>query len=139
VIEAVVLAAAATATFPATWWLLGRLDNSGAWIIDPDYAVQPPQFERGLTHLVGAGSVAVVMLVITAAVVMTMQGRWRLCVAGVLLPWLAGFAYAGMAGHVMTTPVIGANIGAGLVLMGAVPVGIGLVSLMAVSLKACWR
>ena len=37
----------------------------------------------------------------------------------------------------MTTPVIGANIGAGLVSMGAVPVGIGLATLVTVSLKAC--
>ena len=64
----------------------------GVWITNPDYAIQPPQIDSGVAHLVGAVSMAVAMLAIAAVVVMTMQGRWRRCVAEAFLPWLAGFA-----------------------------------------------
>ncbi|NND02278.1 MAG: hypothetical protein HKN91_05775 [Acidimicrobiia bacterium] len=134
-----IVVAGAVAALPATWWVLGRLDKSGAWITDPDYAVNPPQIDRTLAHAIGAGSL-VAFLIGTAVLVGTIRsGRWRRCVAGVFAPAVAGFAYVGMAAHVMTAPVIGANIGAGLIVMAGLPVCVLLLGVGTAAGRACRR
>lgn len=138
-LEAVGLAAGAATAFPATWWMLGRIDQSGAWITDPDYAVQPPQIDRGLAHVIGAGSTALAAAALAVVVVFLARGRWASCVAGIVLPLMAGFAYAGAVGHVATAPGIGANIGFGLMVFAALPIGVLLLVVMAFSLRAWSR
>ncbi len=120
---------------PACWWVLGRLDGSGAGIVDPDYAVQPPEIDATLAHLIGAGSTTIAVVTLAALLASVLRRRWRPCVAGIFLPMAAGFGYAGMAAHVATAPVVGANIGAGLMLLGAVPLGIVLVVVAGISTR----
>ncbi|MEZ5229342.1 MAG: hypothetical protein R2710_22590 [Acidimicrobiales bacterium] len=92
-----------------------------------------------VAHVIGAGSTLLAVLTIFVVAGSIASGRWCRCVAGVFGPLGAGFAYAGMAGHVLTAPVIGANIGAGLVMLGAVPAAGTLISIISISWRACMR
>lgn len=112
----------ALAAFPAVWWVLGRLDHSGDWIVDPDYAIQPPQVDRTLTHLIGV--LAVVAVVASGALL-----SWNLASGHIanlrtrpVISLALASAYMGLTAHVATAPDIGANIGFGLLVLGAVPI-----------------
>lgn len=133
--ELVALAVGSAMALPACWWVLGRLDDSGAGIVDPDYAVQPPEIDAMLAHLIGAGSTTIAVVTLAAMVASVLRGRWRPCIAGVFLPMATGFGYAGMAAHVATAPVVGANIGAGLMLLGVAPLGIVLLVVVGISTR----
>ncbi len=138
-LEWVALTAGSIAALPATWWLLGRLDDAGESIVNPDYAVRPPQIDRTLAHAIGGAAVGIAVVALALLFVAVVRGRWHGCVAGLVIPLTAGAAYAGLMGHVMTAPVIGANIGAGFVAAGAVPVWFVVVGVMESSWKDCRR
>lgn len=110
--------AAAVVSLPAaaltTAWLAGDLSYRGPET-DLDYAVQP--LPVGDATLAAAGVFGVVVLLAAVAVVVLRAGRaWPvlacLAAAGVLI----GGGY-----RVLTAGVVGANIGAGLVLLFGLP------------------
>ncbi len=112
------------ATFPATWWVLGRFDHSSDWIVDPDYAVPPPQIPRSLAHAIGIVSVLLAIMGFGTLVNLVRTNRWPSHLVGINWPGFAAAAYVGMAAHVITAPGIGANIGAGLVVLATGPVAV---------------
>ncbi len=135
----VTVVVAAVAAFPATWWTLGRVDHSGDWIVDPDYAIRPPIIDRTLAHAIGAGSAVLVCVGVGVLVSMVVMRRWPPCALAAAAIAIAPAGYGGMAGHMLTAPVIGANIGAGLVALGAGPLGLVLLVATVFTRRACRR
>lgn len=111
---------------PATWWLGGG--NRGA--ADPgwDYFWQPPAIAPAAGHALGVFALVSVM----AAAILVGAGIRRATVRRTLVPVLIPLAsiaaYVGFSYSVATAPVIGANIGAGMLFMFAIPVLLGMIA-----------
>ncbi len=119
------VAALSVVSTVAAWWLMGADTSVPADVAD--YAVQPPQFDPALETAAGVVALALVAgaLALTgwATATRRVSRRWWLVVPAVVL---AGSA-VGFGFRVMTAPVIGANIGAGLVVMFLLPAAAALV------------
>jgi len=114
------------ATPVSTWWLVGDLSTE---IVDPDYFIRPVQIGGTAEHVVGVGAVVLVAGSVVALVVAGWRGRldqgwWSVLVELVLAGGLCGAGW-----RVLTAGVIGANIGAGLVMMVGAPIVAALVSM----------
>ena len=109
--------AALVLAFPvATWWLVGDLSTTPA-SADPDFAFRPFDVSRGVEHAAGLASalLAAVMLLLLLwfTVKHLVDARWW----SVLVPLMAAGFITGAGWRVMTAGVIGANIGAGFVIL----------------------
>jgi hypothetical protein len=121
-LRAPVVALGVVAVGPLTWWLARALPDEVPADQYADYMWDPP--ELSVAQLLGIGLVSVVA-VLSAGFVMadgirsrTLRREWL----WIVLP-LAGLAgYAGLTYAVATAPVTGANIGAGLLVLGGVVV-----------------
>ncbi|MFC6022024.1 hypothetical protein ACFP2T_38405 [Plantactinospora solaniradicis] len=109
------------ATPVATWWLVGDRSTVPAGAV-PDYAFQPWDVNPGVAHAAGIGSV--VAALVALLVLGRATGRNRLDPRwwGVFVPLLAAGVTVGFGWRVMTAGVIGANIGAGLMILLGGPV-----------------
>jgi hypothetical protein len=112
----VLLAAAALviATPVATWWLVGDQSSAGTGL---DYAVRPIELDPAVERMVGIGSV---LAVVVSALVLARASRRRQLDQrwwSVLVPLLLAGLIVGAGWRVLTAGVIGANIGAGLVIL----------------------
>jgi hypothetical protein len=119
----VVLSASAglVLAFPvATWWLVGDLSTVSA-SAHPDFAFRPLDVSRGAERAAGLASalLAAVMLlmVVWFSVRHLFDARWWT----VLVPLMAAGFITGAGWRVMTAGLIGANIGAGLVVLFGSP------------------
>lgn len=112
---------------------------SGDWITDPDYVIRPPQVNRLLAHGIGAASLVVLLSGILVLTSRTASGRWRACSWGVFGSVAVGLAYAGLAAHIVTAPVVGANIGAVLVVVAGLPVALVVLTVGIRALRVCLR
>ncbi len=108
----VILVLAATV---ATWYLVG--DQSTTSPEHADYVIRPVRMSRRLERVIGMGGLLLAMLaaaVLTwASVRHTFDLRWWLVIG----PATATGALVGLAWRIFTAGVIGANIGAGCLLM----------------------
>jgi hypothetical protein len=107
--------------FPvATWWLVGDQSTVPA-SEDPDFAFRPLDVSRGVERATGLAStlLAAVMslMLVWFTVSHLFDARWW----GVLVPLMAAGFITGAGWRVMTARVIGANIGAGLVVLFGSP------------------
>lgn len=120
----------------ATWGLVGRQDEQGVPPSQLDYAVRAPQLPAGAETALGAAglvlAVACAALLVRATRRKTFDHRWW----QVLAPLVAAGLMAGAGWRVATAGVIGANIGAGLVVMFVVPL-VSLLVLWAIG-RALW-
>ncbi len=113
-------------TFPvAVWWCVGDL-STVPLSADPDYAFRPLPISPAVQRLTGPGSAGLAAGALTVLVMLTVRRRlagpwWQ-----VLGPLLAAGLIAGAGWRVMTAGVIGANIGAGFVLLTGCPAITGL-------------
>jgi hypothetical protein len=110
----------------ASWWLVGDLSTETA---DPDYFLRPVDLGDTAQHVVGVGAVVLVAASAVALVVARWRGRldrrwWSVLVELVLAGGLCGAGW-----RVLTAGVIGANIGAGFVMVVVAPIVAALVSL----------
>jgi hypothetical protein len=110
----------------ATWWLVGDLSTE---IADPDYLIRPVQIEGMAANVVGLGAVVLAAGSVVTLVVAGARGRlarswWPVLVELVLAGGLCGAGW-----RVLTAGVIGANIGAGLVMIVGGPIVAALVSM----------
>lgn len=99
-----------------TWWLVGDLSTVPARA-GRDYAVRPWDISAGTARAMGTASL---VMAIAALVVLGWATRRRLLRAQwwtVLIPLLAAGVMTGAGWRVMTAGVIGANIGAGFVVI----------------------
>ena len=122
-IPAVVVATGAMAAGPAVWWIGDRLNTIGEQTSDPDYLIEPLQIYSMTTDIVGVSSIILALLGAVTLYAMVRAGRWPLAAAGLATTAAAATSYAGVTYSVATAPVIGANIGAGLLIIAAAPVG----------------
>lgn len=116
-----IAAALVLATPLAVWGLVGDLSETR--FDDLDYLLKVPQPPRALELVAGAVALATMVASVVALVGAGVGRRWSatvvlLCVAGALLAY---------SGRVITAGVIGANIGAGLVMFFVVPTALLLV------------
>lgn len=93
------------------WWV-GVLDSSGGHIIDPDYMWQPIALDPPSRAVIGLSAT------VTAAAGAVLLWRCRELAA---LPFAGIAVYVGLTYAVGAEPVIGANIGGGMMLLGAPP------------------
>lgn len=113
----VTAAAGLVLAFPvATWWLVGDLSTVPA-SEGPDFSFRPFDVSRGVERAAGWASalLAAVMLLLLAwfTVRRLLDARWWT----VLVPLMAAGFITGAGWRVMTAGVIGANIGAGIVVL----------------------
>ncbi|MCX5558710.1 hypothetical protein [Streptomyces sp. NBC_00038] len=110
----------------AAWGLLGQQNAAELPASQLDYAFQPLGLPDGLDTVLGA--VALVLAGVGATLLVRasrsggMDKRWW----GVLAPLVMAGLLVGMGWRVLTAGVIGANIGAGLVIFFGGPVVAGL-------------
>lgn len=120
------------------WWGVGDLSED----VDPnhaDYAMRPPPLSGSAELCLGAAASVVALVALAALAVATRRGlvarRWW----GFVLPLVAIGVFAGIGYRVMTAAVIGANIGAGLVIVFSPFVVIPALALSATSWRALPR
>ncbi|WP_159038819.1 hypothetical protein [Streptomyces sp. NRRL B-1140] len=110
----------------AAWGLMGQQNHDGLPASELDYAFQPWDIGDGVAAV--AGGLALVLVVAGAAVLVraslrgAMDQRWW----GVLGPLVALGLMAGVGWRILTAGGIGANIGAGLLIMFGTPIAAGL-------------
>jgi hypothetical protein len=113
------------ATPVAVWWLVGD-QTAKAPGQDLDYAIRPVELDPGIERLVGITSVLAVavtaLLLIRAARRHRFDPRWW----SVVIPLVGAGIIVGAGWRVLTAGVIGANIGAGLVILFGGPVVLAL-------------
>ena len=91
---------------------------------DPDYGIRPWDIPRVLVHGVG---VATLVILLAVAVRLLASARPERGAFLMIFGSLAAMsAYAGTSLAIFMEPVIGANIGAGLMVLGAGPFAIGM-------------
>jgi hypothetical protein len=111
----------------AAWGLMGQQNYDGLPASELDYAYQPWDIGDGVAA--GVGGLALVLAGIGAAVLVrgarrgAVDRRWW----GVLGPLVVVGLMAGVGWRILTAGVVGANIGAGLLLIFGTPVAAGLV------------
>ncbi len=129
------------ATPVAVWWLVGDLTGGEARRLAAegvalDYAVRPVSLgtvgDRVAGVLACVAAVVALGVLVRATAVRGLDPRWWT----VLTPLVAAGALVGFAGRVVTAGVIGANIGAGLLVLAGGP---ALVVLLLVAAIAAWR
>jgi hypothetical protein len=105
----------------ATWWLIGDRSTVPA-SADPDYAFRPFDVGPAVERTAGTGATVLAAITLLVLVWATrshhLDSRWW----KVFLALLAAGIIAGFGWRVMTAGVIGANIGAGLVVFFGGPV-----------------
>jgi hypothetical protein len=113
-----ILAISVTLVLAATvaiWYLVG--DQSTTSAEHADYVIRPIRMSRRLEQIIGIGGLLLTVIAAAAltwaSVRHTFDLRWWLVIG----PATAAGALAGLAGRVFTAGVIGANIGAGCLLM----------------------
>ncbi|WP_063764448.1 hypothetical protein [Streptomyces sp. NRRL S-481] len=111
----------------AAWGLMGQQNAEGLPASELDYAYQPWGVGDGVAAV--AGGVALVLAVAGAAALVrgarrgVLDPRWW----GVLGPLVVVGLMAGVGLRILTAGVVGANIGAGLLIMLGTPVAAALV------------
>ncbi|MBQ1024496.1 hypothetical protein [Micromonospora sp. C95] len=134
---AVLVVALLLSTPVVTAWLVGDLTGGAARQLaaegEPlDYAVEPVSLgavgDRVLVAVAGALMVVSLVLLIRATVSRKLEPRWWLA----LVPLMLAGVLLGVGWRIMTAGAIGANIGAGLVVLVGGPVLLVLLGVAAV-------
>jgi hypothetical protein len=130
--RSIVVAVGLVALAPLSWRLVAALDDMTSHVSAsdrPDYMVRPLRLSGEATGgiaLVSATTVIIATsLLVTAVRRGTIPRQWY----GIVAPIAAIAVYAGVTYAEMTAAVIGANIGAGLFLLGAAPFAAGMLAL----------
>jgi hypothetical protein len=116
----------------ATAWLVGDLTDAEALALAAegvplDYGIEPISFGPGADRSIGIMACVAVMAAFAVLVLETLAARLRRAWWTVLLPLAAAGVVVGFGWRVWTAGGIGANIGAGLVLLLGGPLLLGLV------------
>lgn len=110
------------AAVPAAWWIAGVFAGTTDESADPDYMWQPIGLSDSAATVIGVTST---LVVITASAVIvrglrsgSIPTRWL----GVVVPLALAAAYSGTTYAVATAPVVGANIGGGILVLFGLPI-----------------
>lgn len=119
------------------WWFgLAATDDS---IRDPDFMWRPLDLGDGTKRALGLTASAAA---VAGALVLHRSrrvGRASPTRVAVLVPAAAIAAYCGLAYATATAPTIGANIGGGLLVLGAVPFAVAMVVVATLMVRAAHR
>ena len=134
---AALVALGVVAVGPAAWWVVDGLGGLGAQVApeDADYAWQPLAISAAVARTVGIVACLLVVAALFVLVAQTRSHRWRAAWWQVAAALAVLFGYAGMLVAVATEPVIGANIGFGLMALGAAPVALGVLVWLVVAAR----
>ncbi len=136
--DAALVGIGALAAAPAMWWVSGAIP-SGVAPDGADYLWQPVRLSTGTVTTIGITATAVVVMAAVRLLRLVRAGRvgrhWLHVVGAAVV--FAG--YLGLTYRVATTPVIGANIGAGVLILGVVAVAIGVVAWALIALADARR
>lgn len=119
----------------AAWWVIGDQSTPAALAATPNFFIRPPTIDAAAERT--AGIVAAVVAV-TAAVILvraTATGRLDPHWWSVLAPLMLVAVGCGYAARILTAGVIGANIGAGLILMVGGPAVLILLAVAALAAR----
>ncbi|HQZ33859.1 MAG TPA: hypothetical protein PK020_05515 [Ilumatobacteraceae bacterium] len=104
---------------PLAAWIARMVSTSKVDTIDADYMYRPLGWSPTARTVVGITSLAVVVAAATVALRCPSSSRWVR--PGVFVPLASASAFVGLTYHIVTAPVIGANIGGGLMVMIGAP------------------
>jgi hypothetical protein len=117
---------------PLLWWIETQLPITDVIVARPDYLIHPVALSDGAQASIGFTAFALFALAATtflrAIVGRAISRSW----IGVVVAAAAWFGYVGLVYGFATEPVAGANIGAGLGIMGGVPITLAAVALIAI-------
>jgi hypothetical protein len=105
-------------------------------LVDPDYLLEPVVQGSGARAALGLAGAAIALIGVLLGRRMYVAGRLRRPTVIVAVAAMAVAAYAGLAYGVATQPTIGANIGAGILLLGFVPFVVVVVVLVVALLRS---
>jgi hypothetical protein len=108
-------------------------------LVDPDYLLEPVVQGSGIRLALGLAGAAIALIGVLLGRRMYVAGRLRRPTVIVAVAAAAVAAYAGLAYGVATQPTIGANIGAGILLLGFVPFVVVVVVLVVALLRSAAR
>lgn len=118
---------------PATaWWMTGPVANNEvgpAAVSNPDdydYMVRGPEISPWVENVVGGTALVLVVLAVLGLAAEARRGRWDgrwWMPAGAAV---AAGVIVGLTARVVTAPVIGANIGGGMMILFGLPLAFGL-------------
>lgn len=128
---AVAMVALIVAVPVATWWAVGDLSTD---LPDPDYQIRPFDIGHTTEQVAGVSAAVLAAAAVVALIHAGRAGRFDRRWWPVLVELMLAGALCGAGWRVLTAGVIGANIGAGLVLwvgapMVAGPGGVGRIRL----------
>ena len=99
-----------------SWWYVGDVSEVPA-AAEPDYMIQPWNLGPGRELLVGIAALVLCVLAFVALLFATYQGKLTARWWAVLIPLIAVSVMVGATWRVLSAGVIGANIGAGIMLL----------------------
>jgi hypothetical protein len=105
-------------------------------LVDPDYLLEPVVQGSGARAALGLAGAVIALIGVLLGRRMYVAGRLRRPTVIVAVAAAAVAAYAGLAYGVATQPTIGANIGAGILLLGFVPFVVVVVVLVVALLRS---
>lgn len=110
-------------------WSVTAFDPTRSTLNDPNYMWRPPRITS--MRVLEMGTMSAVIILVSAVYVRSLVRRGVVEPLGYLpmLPLCVLAAYAGLTYRAGIEPVIGANIGAALMVMGAVPAVLTLIGL----------
>lgn len=119
--RAVSIGVALVAVAPLAWWVSMAIPDEvpEERLEYADYALRPPDLSGDEKLTIGLISLTLVLGGATVLANGITSGRMRREWLGVLLPPAALAAYAGLTYRIGTAPVSGANIGFGMLALGA--------------------
>jgi hypothetical protein len=108
-------------------------------LVDPDYLLEPVVQGSGARAALGLAGAAIALIGVLLGRRMYAAGRLRRPTVIVAVAAMAVAAYAGLAYGVATQPTVGANIGAGILLLGFVPFVVVMIVLVIALLRSSAR
>lgn len=110
----------------ATWWAVGDLSTD---LPDPDYQIRPVAIGHTTEQVAGVTAAVLAVAAVVALIHAGRAGRFDRRWWPVLVELMVAGTLCGAGWRVLTAGVIGANIGAGLVLWVGAPIVAALVGL----------
>jgi hypothetical protein len=123
---AVAMVALIVAVPVATWWAVGDLSTD---LPDPDYQIRPVAIGHTTEQVAGVTAAVLAVAAVVTLIHAGRAGRFDRRWWPVLVELMVAGTLCGAGWRVLTAGVIGANIGAGLVLWVGAPIVAALVGL----------
>ena len=119
------------AAAPAVWWISGGVTDSP--FNGPDYLIRPVSISDSAQTTIGSIATTLAIAAVGQLAWLVWSRRWSGRWVGVVGPLFTLSAFVGYAYYWCTYPVIGANIGGGLLIFANIPMSLITVGITALS------